>query len=69
MSITGDERYNDYSPVFLKGADAERVLNKMRESTGMDPGTFAEDSGAAVTFPVNLAEPGSEERMKTENDE
>ena len=69
ISITGDERYNDYSPVFLKGADAERVLNKMRESTGMDPGTFAEDSGAAVTFPVNLAEPGSEERMKTENDE
>ena len=40
ISITSDERYNNYSPIFLNGSDAERVLRKMRDSTAVDPGTW-----------------------------
>ena len=37
ISITSDAHYNNYSPVFLTGRDAERVLRKMKDSTGVDP--------------------------------
>lgn len=36
ISITSDDRYNNYSPRLLSGGDAERVLRKMKESTGFD---------------------------------
>ena len=49
ISITSDERYNNYSPRFLTGRDADRVLEKMRISTGADPGPFSESAGAVVT--------------------
>ncbi len=52
ISITSDSRYNNYSPSFLTGKDAERVLKKMKDSTGRDPGPFNEESGAVVNFPV-----------------
>ena len=52
ISVTGEESYNDYSPVFLSGADADRVLRKMEDSTGMSPGVFDETNGAAVTVPA-----------------
>ncbi len=52
ISITSDSRHNNYSPMFLSGRDAERVLRKMKESTGMDPGSFENGSGASVTFSV-----------------
>ena len=52
ISITSDGHYNNYSPMFLTGKDAERVLKKMRESTGADPGIFTEEEGAVVTVPV-----------------
>ena len=52
LSITSDSHYNNYSPCLLTGNDAERVLKKMRDSTGCDPGTWEEDTGAVVTFPV-----------------
>ena len=52
ISITSDERYNNYSPSFLTGKDAERVLKKMRDSTGRDPGSFDEETGAVVSVPV-----------------
>ena len=51
ISITGDDRYNDYAPCFLSGTDAQRVLDKMKRSTGMDPGMWNEDTGAVVTVP------------------
>ena len=51
ISITGDARYNDYSPVFLSGSDAERVLAKMKDSTGWDPGSFSDSEGAVVVVP------------------
>lgn len=35
ISITSDSRYNNYSPEFLSGADAERVIRKMEQSTGV----------------------------------
>lgn len=41
ISITSDPRYNNYSPMFLTGEDAERVFRKMRESTGVDPSASA----------------------------
>ena len=53
ISITGDSHYNDYSPVFLTGSDAERVLNKLLKSTCFDPGTFDETEGAVVTLYCN----------------
>ncbi len=52
ISITSDSHYNNYSPVFLSGEDAERVLDKIRKSTGNDPGPFDEEKGAVVSFPV-----------------
>ncbi len=57
ISITSDERYNNYSPCFLTGEDAERVLDKMRRSTGMDPGPWNEETGAVVSFPVEKKAP------------
>ena len=39
ISITSDQRYNNYSPRFLSGEDAERVMDKMRDSTGREPGS------------------------------
>ena len=50
LSITSDDRYNNYSPRLLTGRDAERVLKKMTESTGKSPGTFDETEGAVVHF-------------------
>ena len=52
VSVSGEEHYNDYSPVLLSGKDAERVLQKMETSTGVSPGAFTEGEGAAVTVPV-----------------
>ena len=52
ISFSGDPKANDYSPVFLRGAEAERVLQKMRDSTGMDPGPLGEEGFASVTFLV-----------------
>lgn len=51
ISITSDDHYNDYTPRFLSGTDAQRVLDKMKKSTGMDPGPWSEDTGAAITIP------------------
>ena len=52
ISVSGEEHYNDYSPVLLSGEDAERVLRKMEASTGVSPGTFTEGAGAEVTVPA-----------------
>ncbi len=52
ISITSDTRYNNYQPCFLTGRDAERVLGKMKKSTGMDPGPWNEESGAVVKISV-----------------
>ncbi len=52
LSISGDERVNDYSPVFLSGEDAARVLKKMEESTGFSIGAFDENDGARVSLPA-----------------
>ena len=52
ISITSDGHYNNYSPRFLTDRDAKRVLDKMRKSTGNDPGEWTEDHGAVVTFPI-----------------
>ena len=52
LSVSGEEHYNDYSPVLLSGEDAERVLRKMETSTGVSPGVFTEGEGAAVTVPA-----------------
>lgn len=51
ISVTGEASYNDYSPVFLEGKGAERVLKKMEESTGVHPGTFDKENGAVLEFP------------------
>ena len=51
ISVSGESGYNDYSPVLLEGADAERVLKKMEESTGVSPGAFDPAEGAAVSVP------------------
>ena len=53
ISVSGEENFNDYSPVLLSGEDAERVLRKMEQSTGLYPGPFADGRGAAV----HVAEP------------
>lgn len=52
LSVSGEESYNDYSPVLLSGADAERVLRKMEASTGIYPGPYTEGQGASVTVPA-----------------
>ena len=49
ISITSDDHYNNYSPRLLTGTDAERVLEKMRKSTGTDPGEWNEETGAVVS--------------------
>lgn len=49
ISITSDDRYNNYSPRFLSGPDAQRVLDKMQKSTGKDPGPWNENDGAVIT--------------------
>ena len=53
VSVSGEENRNDYSPVLLTGADAERVLKKMEQSTGVSPGLFNPAEGAVITVPVN----------------
>lgn len=50
ISITSDEKYNNYSPRFLSGKEAERVLKKMENSTGNGFGKFTEAGGAPVEF-------------------
>lgn len=52
ISVTSDRNYNNYSPKFLTGKDAEQVLNKLKKSTGNDPGEFNEETGAVVSFDV-----------------
>ena len=52
VSVSGEEGYNDYSPVLLSGEDAARVLEKMEKSTGNPPGVFEEGKGASVTVPA-----------------
>ena len=52
IAVSGEAGYNDYSPVLLSGAEAERVLKKMEASTGVSPGSFDEASGAVVTVSV-----------------
>jgi len=49
LSVSGEANRNNYSPVPLHGADAERVLRKMKESTGADPGSFSDEEGAVIT--------------------
>ena len=49
LSVSGTPGRNDYSPVLLEGADAERVLEKMRKSTGASSGSFDPAGGAAVS--------------------
>ncbi|MDO4483794.1 MAG: CapA family protein [Clostridia bacterium] len=48
ISITGDEKYNDYSPVLAAGEDAARVLQKMEASTGYAMPPFEEGRGSVV---------------------
>ena len=55
ISISSDSHYNNYSPVFLSGADAERVLQKLEKSTGTSPGEWNETEGAVVTVPAGQA--------------
>ena len=57
ISITSDDRYNNYSPRLLSGTEAERVLRKMSQSTGMDPGPWDDQTGAVVSFPVHQDTP------------
>ena len=52
IAITTDERYNDFSPVFLKGDDAWRVLEKMKQSTGFDVGVLDAENRATVICAV-----------------
>jgi len=51
ISITSDPKYNNYSPLFLSGSDAERVLQKMEKSTGNGFGPFDESDGALMVIP------------------
>ena len=53
ITVTTDQTYNNYSPDFLTGKAAERVLNKMKKSTGYDLGGFDEKDGAVISFPVH----------------
>ena len=52
ISITSDSHYNNYSPCFLTGRDAQRVLEKMKKSTGRDPGEWTETDGASVVVDI-----------------
>ena len=53
ISISSDSHYNNYSPCFLSGADAERVLQKLEKSTGVDPGEWNEAEGAVLSVPCD----------------
>lgn len=53
ITVTTDETYNNYSPDFLTGKAAQRVLDKMKKSTGYDVGGFDGQEGAVVTFSVD----------------
>ena len=48
ISITSDKRHNNYSPCLLTGDDAERVLKKMTETTGTDPGVRNPDGSVTL---------------------
>ena len=52
ISVSGQASYNDYSPVLLTGEDAERVLRKMKDSTGVEMPPFDEKEGSVVTVRV-----------------
>ena len=58
ISVSGEADFNDYSPVFLSGADAERVLQKMEKSTGVSVGAFDSAEGAVVSVPVPAGSAG-----------
>lgn len=53
ISVSGEKSRNNYSPVLLTGEDAERVLKKMEDSTGVSPGPFDPEDGAVVTVSRN----------------
>ena len=56
ISVSGETGYNNYQPVLLTGDDAQRVLEKMADSTGVTPPAFIEGQGAATeAFPVGGA--------------
>ena len=48
ICITSDKRHNNYSPCLLAGDEAERVLRKMQETTGTDPGERNPDGSATM---------------------
>lgn len=48
ISITSDSHYNNYSPRLLSGEEAEKVLKKMAETTGTDPGKRNPDGSATI---------------------
>ena len=48
----GWEIYDLYTDEDYSGADADRVLKKMEDSTGVSPGAFDETNGAVVTVPA-----------------
>ena len=50
ISITSDAKYNNYSPEFLTGSDANRVLQKMEKSTGKGFDSFSEEEGATLKW-------------------
>lgn len=52
ITVTTDAKYNNYSPDFLTGKAAQRVLNKMKKSTGYDMGDFDPEEGAVVAVSV-----------------
>ena len=55
INVSSDSHYNNYSPRFLTDQDAERVLEKMRKSTGEDPGAWEAQEGAVVSFELGSA--------------
>lgn len=55
LSVSGNRRYNDYQPVPLTGEDAQRVLDKMQDSTGVAPPPYEEGRGAVTeTFAITF---------------
>lgn len=53
ISVSGETSYNNYQPVLLAGDDAQRVLDKMADSTGVTPPAYEEGRGAETeAFPV-----------------
>ena len=53
ITVSTDDTYNNFSPDFLTGAAARRVLAKMEKSTGYAMGELADDGAAVVE--VSLA--------------